>query len=154
MDCTPPGCPVHGTLHAIILEWVAISFSRESSHRGVKPACLMSPGLAGGPFTTSATWEAQRTYSLSEQSDCTEAMDCVDHDKLCKILKEMGNLTTWPASWEICMKVKKQQNWTWNNRLVQSWERSNVKAVYCQPVYLTSMQSTSCKYQAGCNQDC
>ena len=50
----------------------------------------MSPGLAGGPFTTSATWEAQRTYSLSEQSDCTEAMDCVDHDKLREILKEMG----------------------------------------------------------------
>ena len=26
-----------------------------------------------------------------------------------KFLKEMGNQTTWPASWEICMQVKKQQ---------------------------------------------
>ena len=26
-----------------------------------------------------------------------------------KILKEMGNQTTWPASWEICIQVKKQQ---------------------------------------------
>ena len=26
-----------------------------------------------------------------------------------KFLKEMGNQTTWPASWEICMQIKKQQ---------------------------------------------
>ena len=32
--------------------------------------------------------------------------DCVDHTKLWKILKEMG---TWPASWETCMQVRKQQ---------------------------------------------
>ena len=38
-----------------------------------------------------------------------KAFDCVDHNKLWKILKEMGNQTTWPASWEICMQVKKQQ---------------------------------------------
>ena len=32
--------------------------------------------------------------------------------------------TTWPASWEICMQVRKQQNWTWNNELVPNSERS------------------------------
>ena len=31
MDCSPPGSSVHGILQARILEWVAISFSRESS---------------------------------------------------------------------------------------------------------------------------
>ena len=31
MDCSPPGCSVHGILQARILEWVAISFSRGSS---------------------------------------------------------------------------------------------------------------------------
>ena len=31
------------------------------------------------------------------------------HYKLWKILKEMGIQTIWPASWEICMQVKKQQ---------------------------------------------
>ena len=30
-DCSPPGCSVHGILHARILEWVAISSSRGSS---------------------------------------------------------------------------------------------------------------------------
>ena len=33
-DCSPPGSSVHGFLQARILEWVAISFSRGSSHPG------------------------------------------------------------------------------------------------------------------------
>ena len=51
---------------------------------------------------------------------------------------------TLPASWEICMQVKKQQ-------LEPDMEQSScsklgkeyVKAVYCHPAYLTYMQSTS-----------
>ena len=31
MDCSPPGSSAHGIVHARILEWVAISFSRGSS---------------------------------------------------------------------------------------------------------------------------
>ena len=41
--------------------------------------------------------------------DYTKAFDCVDHKKLWKILKEREYHNTWPASWEICMQVKKQQ---------------------------------------------
>ena len=41
--------------------------------------------------------------------DYAKAFDCVDHNKLWKILKEMGIQITWPASWEICMQVRKQQ---------------------------------------------
>ena len=40
-------------------------------------------------------------------TDYAKAFDCVDHNKLWKILQEMGipdDLT-----WEICMQVKKQQ---------------------------------------------
>ena len=29
MDCSPPGSSVHGTFQARILEWVAISYSRD-----------------------------------------------------------------------------------------------------------------------------
>ena len=32
VDCSPPGSSIHGILQARILEWVAISFSRGSSH--------------------------------------------------------------------------------------------------------------------------
>ena len=57
----------------------------------------------------------------------------------------MGILDTWSASWEICMQVRKQQlehnmeQWT-----VSKLEKGYVKAVYCHPAYLTSVQGTSC----------
>ena len=38
-----------------------------------------------------------------------KAFDCVDHNKLWKILKEMGLPDHLTASWEICMQVRKQQ---------------------------------------------
>ena len=41
--------------------------------------------------------------------DYAKAFDCVDHNKLWKILKEMGIPDTWPASWETCMQIRKQQ---------------------------------------------
>ena len=37
--------------------------------------------------------------------DYAKAFDCVDHNKLWKILKE----TSWPTSWETYMQVRKQQ---------------------------------------------
>ena len=43
-------------------------------------------------------------------TDYAKAFDCVDHNKLWKILKEMGYQTTQPASWEICIQVTKQQS--------------------------------------------
>ena len=41
--------------------------------------------------------------------DYAKAFDCVDHNKLWKILKEIGIRDTWPASWESCMQFRKQQ---------------------------------------------
>ena len=41
--------------------------------------------------------------------DYAKAFDCVDHNKLWKILKRWEYQTTWPASWETCMQVRKQQ---------------------------------------------
>ena len=42
-------------------------------------------------------------------SDYAIAFDCVDHNKLWKILKEMGIPDHSPASWDTCMQVRKQQ---------------------------------------------
>ena len=74
----------------------------------------------------------------------------VYHNKLWKILKEMGipdhlmrNLRK-TASWEICMQVRKQQLEL--DMVQQTGSKSGkeyVKAVYCHPAYLTYMQSTS-----------
>ena len=41
--------------------------------------------------------------------DYANAFDCVEYNKLWKILKEMGILATLSALWEICMQVRKQQ---------------------------------------------
>ena len=38
-----------------------------------------------------------------------KAFDCVDHNKLWKILQEMGIPEHLPISWETCMQFKKQQ---------------------------------------------
>ena len=38
-----------------------------------------------------------------------KAFDCVDHNRLCKFWKRWEYQITWPAPWEICMQVKKQQ---------------------------------------------
>ena len=48
MDCNPSGSSVHGISPARILEWVAISFSRDLSDPGIEP---LSPALAGRFFT-------------------------------------------------------------------------------------------------------
>ena len=42
-------------------------------------------------------------------TDYTKAFDCVDQNKLWKILKEKGIVDHLTTSWEICMQVKKQQ---------------------------------------------
>ena len=41
--------------------------------------------------------------------DYAKAFDCVDHNQLWKILKKTEYQTTWSASWEICVQVRKQQ---------------------------------------------
>ena len=41
--------------------------------------------------------------------DYTKVFNCIDHNKLWKILKKMGIPISLPASWENCMQVKKQQ---------------------------------------------
>ena len=63
-----------------------------------------------------------------------------------KFLKRGEYQTTWPASWEICMQVKKQQL----EPYMEQWAGSKlgkeyVRAVYWHPAYLTYMQTTSCE---------
>ena len=48
-----PGSSVHGFLQGRVLEWVAMPCLTQGSNLH-----LMFPALAGGFFTTSATWEA------------------------------------------------------------------------------------------------
>ena len=66
----------------------------------------------------------------------------MDHNKLWKILKKRWEYqTTLPASWEICMQIKKQQlEPDVEQQTGSKLGKEYVKAVYCHPAYLTYMQ--------------
>ena len=63
-----------------------------------------------------------------------------------KFWKRWEYQTTFPASWEICMQVKKQQlELDMKQQIGSKLGKEYVKAVYCHLFYLTYMQSTSCE---------
>ena len=58
MERSPPGSSVHGILQARILEGVAMPPPPgDLPDPGIKLKSSISPAVAGGFFTTSATWE-------------------------------------------------------------------------------------------------
>ena len=76
-----------------------------------------------------------------------------------KLLKRWKYQIILPASWEICMPDKKQQlEPDMEKQTVSKLGKEYVKAVYCHPAYLTSMQSTSCEmpgwWSRSWNPDC
>ena len=65
VDCSLPGFSVHGILQARILEWLPCPPPADLPDPRIEPGSPASPALAGGFFTTSATWEIlMLTYLL------------------------------------------------------------------------------------------
>ena len=63
-----------------------------------------------------------------------------------KFFKRWEYQPTLPVSWEICMQDKKQQlELDMEQQTGSKSGKEYIKAVYCHPAYLTSMQSTSCE---------
>ena len=99
--------------------------------------------------TSAGTWKKQESSRKNIYFcfvDYAKAFICVDHNKLWKILEEMGipdHLTC------LMRNLYAGQEATVRTRHgTIEWFQSgkeSVKAVYCQPAYLTYMQSTSCK---------
>ena len=97
-------------------------------------------------------WIIEKTRDFKQQQKNLLLLHCVKPLTVCisapcgEFLKRWGYQTTLPASWEICMQVKKQQleldmeKWT-GSKLGTKY----VRAVYYHPVYLTYMQCTSWK---------
>ena len=57
-----------------------------------------------------------------------------------KVFKKWEYETTLPASWEICMQVRKQQlELDMEQQTGSKLGKEFVKAVYCHPAYLTSV---------------
>ena len=80
--------------------------------------------------------------------DYTKAFDCVNHNKLWKILKQTGL----PDQLTCLLKKKKNMyagqeaaELDMEQRAGSKLGKEYVKAVYCHLAYLTHMQSTSCE---------
>ena len=75
---------------------------------------------------------------------CQSSFDCVHHNNCGNFFKRWEYQTTWPASWEICMQVKKQQlELGIEQQIGCKLGKEYIKAVYCNLAYLTSVQSIS-----------
>ena len=79
-------------------------------------------------------------------TDYTKAFECVDQNKLWKILQEMGI----PEHLTCLLRnlYAAQEATVRTGHETTDWfklGKDNIKAVYCHPAYLTCMQSTSCE---------
>ena len=122
-----------------ILECVAISLSKGSS---------LDPGIKLPTFAGSGEkqGDSRKTFTSASQTTLNKAFDCVDHNKLWKILKEMGipdHLTC------LLSDLYEGQEATVRTEYeTTDWfkiGKEYIKAVYRHLAYLTYMQSTSCK---------
>ena len=73
--------------------------------------------------------------------DYAKASDCVDHNKLWKILKEMG-IPDLPIGKSVCRSGSKLEL-DMEQQTSSKSGKEYIRAVYCHPAYY--MQSTSCK---------
>ena len=111
MDCSLPGSSVHGIFQARVLEWGAIAFSAYTSKVLLKifqaklqqyvncelPDVLASfrKGRRTRDQIANICWIVKKAREFQKNIyfcfiDYAKAFDCVDHNKLWKILKEMG----------------------------------------------------------------
>ena len=86
-------------------------------------------------------------YLIGMQGTSCEMLDCMNHNDLWftvfTLFKRWEYQTTLPASWEICMQVKKHQlELDMEQQTGSQLGKEYVKAVYFHPAYLTYMQST------------
>ena len=76
--------------------------------------------------------------------DHARAFDCVDHNKMWKILNEVGISDHLTASCEICMQFRKQKlELDIEQQTGSELGKEYVKDVYCHTAYLIYMQNTS-----------
>ena len=64
-DCSPPGSSVHGIPRQESWSGLSCPPPGDLLDPGIEPTSLMSPALAGGFFTTSATWETSLDQGLT-----------------------------------------------------------------------------------------
>ena len=96
--------------------------------------------------TSAGSWykqEISRKTSISALLTTPQPLTMWITTNCGKFLKRWEYQTTWSASSEICMQVRRQQlEMDMKQQTGSKLGKEYVKAVYCHPAYLTYMQST------------
>ena len=96
--------------------------------------------------TSVRSWKMQQNSRKTPTSASFDyAKDCGLQQNCGKFLKRWEYQTSRPASWEICIQVKKQQNWTWNNRLVTNWKGVNQGCILSPCLFNLYAECTLCE---------
>ena len=91
--------------------------------------------------TSTGAWKKQEFYFCF--IDYAKAFDCVDHNKLWKILKEMGIPDHLTCLLRNLYAGQEAIELDTEQEICSKQEKEYIKAVYCYPAYLTCIQSTS-----------
>ena len=103
---------------------------------------IKSPTSAG----SQTMQENSRKTSTSASLTTLSLWLCGSQQTAANSSRDENSLPALPTSYETCMQVKKQQlEPNMEQQTGSKLGKEGIKAVYCHPVYLTSMQSTSCK---------
>ena len=116
MDYSPPGFSVHGIFQARILEWVAISSSRDLPDPGIESTSPVSPALAGRFFTTESWGKPGMLYSLLVicpilplQWENGEYI--LIGSKSTQVTRGLSpSLSSWNSDWRFCHTTQKHPN--------------------------------------------
>ena len=98
------------------------------------------------PTSTASSKKQENSRKTSTLLTIAKALTVWITPNCGKFFKIWEYQTIWPASWEICMQVKKQQlELDMEQQTVSKSGKEYIKAVYCHPAYLTYIQSISCE---------
>ena len=89
-DCSPPGSSVRGISQARILEWLAISFSRDLPDPGIEPG---SPALQADALPTELAGKLQSSNREDDKSQQAENGGKEINKKSIDIILKKGEMT-------------------------------------------------------------
>ena len=102
MDCSPPGSSIRGIFQARVLEWVAISFSRDLPLPGIKAG---SPTLLANTFTIWATRETWQAIVHRVAESQTWLKQLCTHSRVCFWHQGNIDLLEWVPSFSIFRNI-------------------------------------------------
>ena len=105
MDCSPPGSSIHGILQARILEWVAISFSRQEYWSGLpfpSPGDLPDPGIKPGSPALQADTLTSEPPGLGKPKHLISSVQLLSRVRLFA--------TPWTAALQVSLSITNSQS--------------------------------------------